>query len=722
MNLARRPSQLRRMVRWRDKSVRSHFRFLAELFFLAIILALPFQSAQASNLEVLSQSDDQKSDSPPATKPSPSSASETSAKPITDPNARQSTTASGGTTSGQSQTETKPKTDDKKPANAAGISTPIPTTPPSAQNAANPLPRPAAAAPPSFGQLGAGQGQLQSRNNVPGFFGDFFAPGGNVLNVPGTPIHNSPQTPGATPLALGFASVSTPGTPTPAQLYFRSVNTSGPMSNPFVPAAGTENYVYRTNVPGINNTTTPPTYQLNTIPPNSANPVGYFIPFTSTQVNTGPGFIGQLGTLQSAPPTSVNGHPLNDVIAVGAPITKFGTTQSAVDTVYAFFSDTQPPNYHAQPIVFTGGAGSMTQVPILSVLTSNTSTSVYSPSLAAGGVQKLVDNASPVPRDRVFFNYSYFQNSAIVVDGHAINVNRLTPGFEKTFFNQLMSVEVRVPFATTIDSVNLTGVTNTSNILLGNQTTYLKALLYTDSKLSIASGLGIQLPTAASTQYSVNGYSIKAVDGAYTQTSSIDILKIRNEAVHLMPYLGSVYTPNDRFFAQSVAQLDFATNGNTVYNAAVYPVLNDSNPDPATWTVTSATTGLSRAGSLNDTNFMYLSANTGYWIYKTTNPYERGLTGFAPTIEMHYNQSLQREDTVSGFYGNPGQGTKNISQLNGVIGATTVFGNDKYLSVGYVLPFETGVNRAYDGELRVMFNYYFGAPRVNPRFRNVPSF
>ena len=150
MNLARRPSQLRRMVRWRDKSVRSHFRFLAELFFLAIILALPFQSAQASNLEVLSQSDDQKSDSPPATKPSPSSASETSAKPITDPNARQSTTASGGTTSGQSQTETKPKTDDKKPANAAGISTPIPTTPPSAQNAANPLPRPAAAAPPSL--------------------------------------------------------------------------------------------------------------------------------------------------------------------------------------------------------------------------------------------------------------------------------------------------------------------------------------------------------------------------------------------------------------------------------------------------------------------------------------------------------------------------------------------------------------------------------------------
>ena len=720
MNVARRSTLLRRIRRWRDKSVTLHFRFLPELFLLAILLALPLQSARASNLEALSQSDNQSNDSPTATKPPP--ASETPAKPTADPNSKQSPPATGDTTSGNSQTEIKPKADEKKPANATGSSAPLPTPSLSAQNAANQVPRPAPVAAPSFGQLSAGQGQLQSRNNVPGFFGDFFAPGGNVLNVPGTPIHNSPQTPGATPLALGFASVSTPGTPTPAQLYFRSVTTStGNQMYPFDKANGTDSYVYRTNVPGINNTT-PPTYQLNTIPPNSTNPVGYFIPFTSTQVHTGSAFGGQLSDLQNAAPTSVNGHPLNDIIAVGAPITNFGTDQNAVNAVYAFFSDTHPPNYNAQPLVFHGGASSTIQVPILFVLTSNTSTSVYSPSLAAGGVQKLVDNASPVPRDRVFFNYSYFQNSAIVVDGHAINVNRLTPGFEKTFFNQRMSVEVRVPFATTIDSVNLTGVTNTSNILLGNQTTYLKALLYTDSKLSIASGLGIQLPTAASTEYSVNGYSIKAVDGAYTQTSSIDILKIRNEAVHLMPYLGSVYTPNDRFFAQSVAQLDFATNGNTVYNAAVYPVLNSSNPDPATWTVTSATTGLSRAGSLNDTNFMYLSANTGYWIYKTTNPYERGLTGFAPTVELHYNQSLQREDTVSGFYGNPGQGTKNISQLNGVIGATTVFGNDKYLSVGYVLPFETGVNRAYDGELRVMFNYYFGAPRVNPRFRNVPSF
>ncbi len=62
---------------------------------------------------------------------------------------------------------------------------------------------------------------------------------------------------------------------------------------------------------------------------------------------------------------------------------------------------------------------------------------------------KLSENTSPIPRDRVFVNYSYFDNVPLQQGG--VDVNRFVPGFEKTFFNGITSVEVRAPMASTLD-------------------------------------------------------------------------------------------------------------------------------------------------------------------------------------------------------------------------------------------------------------------------------
>lgn len=56
---------------------------------------------------------------------------------------------------------------------------------------------------------------------------------------------------------------------------------------------------------------------------------------------------------------------------------------------------------------------------------------------AAPGAQigrlKLTENTSPIPQDRVFVNYSYFDDTPLFPGG--VNVNRVAPGFEKTFLD-----------------------------------------------------------------------------------------------------------------------------------------------------------------------------------------------------------------------------------------------------------------------------------------------
>ena len=558
---------------------------------------------------------------------------------------------------------------------------------------------PAPNAPTNYGSLNAGQGSLTAQDNAPAFFGDFFNAGGSDFVVPGAPI---PTVGDLTPFAINLGATTT-GNPPPDLDYFRQIRSTAVPGFRFETQGG--NTVFRgrpENIDIINNT-----LKLNPIPGTNVNgePVYFQNGYIQVGVNV-PLFQGSSDDLaNNATPTS--DPRFQNVVAVGA---NSGVQGSVV-------ADTYGESVFNPPGLALPYAGQTDDLPLF-ILTQPGALTIYSPSLAAGGPQKLVDNASPLPRDRVFFNYNYFHNTPIIVDGKAVSVNRLTPGFEKTFFDQRMSIEVRVPFATTVDNViaSTPGATNTSDIKLGNQTTYLKGILYGDPSLSITGGIGVQLPTAGDTSYSVDGYQYTFATNTIVTTAPQEIVHVKNEAVHLLPFLGAVYTPNDHFFAQAVAQFDFATGGNAVTNAAQFPSLNIVTGD-----ITSATTGLVGAGSLTDTDFMYLSANAGYWMYKVDNPNERGLTGFAPTAELHYNQSLGRQDVVAGYYGNTTNGLSNVSVVNGVIGANAVFGHDKYVSVGYVAPFTSGTNRMFDGELRVMFNYYFGASRVNSRFSNVPS-
>ena len=289
------------------------------------------------------------------------------------------------------------------------------------------------------------------------------------------------------------------------------------------------------------------------------------------------------------------------------------------------------------------------------------------------GTSKIVENASPIPRDRVYFNYSDFNGVPLIENG--VTVNRYTPGFEKTFFDGMSSIEVRTPFASTLsNNLYVFDSNNGGSTQFGDLTIYLKQLFYKSETFAASVGLGFELPTASNTHV--------------FEFAGQPLFTVKNQAVHLLPFIGSVYSPNEKIFVQQFLQFDFDANGNSVQT---------NNPSGGTQTV----------GRLTDMSYLYYSIGAGYWLYNNPGS-DRLLTRIAPIVELHYNKSLTSTDLVSA----PPQfiGAQGINQdlLNGTIGVTAMLKQNSSLTLGYVTPLSSIDHRQFNSEFRLMFNWFFG--------------
>ncbi|MDZ4782657.1 MAG: hypothetical protein SGJ19_20620 [Planctomycetia bacterium] len=292
------------------------------------------------------------------------------------------------------------------------------------------------------------------------------------------------------------------------------------------------------------------------------------------------------------------------------------------------------------------------------------------PSPGGGGAVgrvKIAENDSPIPRDRVFFNYSLFHN--VPFNSSDPDVNRYTPGFEKTFWNGRGSVELTAPFASTLDS-NLTAgeITNGSNTEFGNASVILKLLLWSNDNWAFAGGLGVSVPTA-------DDVVVSLADGR-------PLIAIDNDAFHLQPFLGLLWTPSDRFFAQGFTQLDVDIDGN--------PVWADLQG-----------LGLERFGRLNDSTLMIADLGVGYWIHRSNSG---KVTGLAPVWELHYNRSLEDQDVLQRGNLVLGNANQDVDVLNTTIGLNVELFNYALMTVGYTAPLSDATDRQFDGEFRVMCN------------------
>lgn len=316
----------------------------------------------------------------------------------------------------------------------------------------------------------------------------------------------------------------------------------------------------------------------------------------------------------------------------------------------------------------------------------------------AGGTRqtKIIENNHTLPQDRVYLLFNHFHNALttdefllpsedatgvttsldVIAQRRVQSVNRFTLGFEKTFEDGQSSLEFRLPLIGELEGNPLLDVYSRGGTV-GNFSVIAKRLFYTTDNFAVSAGLGLNLPTGSD----ANG-AVVDVDW-----------RVKNEAVHYLPFVGVAGTPADEFFYQAFAQLDIAGTGNPV---------DVSDPDENT-----------RAGRLNDQTLLFLDATAGAWLY--TNPDSR-IAGLASILELHYTTSLQDADSLGVLsttdtgtsvlvFGNP---FNQLDILNGTVGLHTLLQNGTTIRVGGVFPLQNGEdNQLFDSEVQASVNIPF---------------
>ena len=301
------------------------------------------------------------------------------------------------------------------------------------------------------------------------------------------------------------------------------------------------------------------------------------------------------------------------------------------------------------------------------------------------GQTRLVEGFNPIPHDRVFLNYSYF--NAVPLSQRGIDVNRLTPGFEKTFLSGDASVEFRTPMAVTLDSnISGNGATIVNQKEFGDLFTSLKFLMLRTDRFVFTSGLSLTVPTA-------DDIRLLNVPG-----STLQELRIHNDAVHLQPFVAFVRKPDDRRFFQGLFQIDVPTSANRVTGQFI------GQPE-------------ANFGALTNQVYGSISVAMGYWLYQSEN--NRLITGIAPLIETHYSQTLSTGNRVIARDGNNpalgnatdivlGDRNYQFQLLNITTGANVQMGRSTSVLLGYSTPLGSGSDQQFNGEFRLLLNHRLG--------------
>jgi hypothetical protein len=246
----------------------------------------------------------------------------------------------------------------------------------------------------------------------------------------------------------------------------------------------------------------------------------------------------------------------------------------------------------------------------------------------------------------------------------------------------MMSLEFRFPFGSGLNGDQVVDPTanNVSNEI-GNIAFALKGLLLQRETVALSAGLGLVLPTGPDTN----------LFGAGNQGL---VMTMENEAYYLQPFLGLWYNPDDQFFAQFAAQLDFDAHGNPVNFVAA---------------------GGPQDGVIQDQTLLFLDASFGYWLFHYPN--SGGIiTGVAPMIELHYNTTLEDSDIVDSTDVDPAGSfvTGTITNFRGRLDVMNLTGalrlelaGTSYLTFFGVAPLRSGDDQLFDVEFGVQFSRFY---------------
>ncbi len=153
----------------------------------------------------------------------------------------------------------------------------------------------------------------------------------------------------------------------------------------------------------------------------------------------------------------------------------------------------------------------LTRPTVVSSSSSSSSSSLSSRvPVTSFGAFKISDNESPVPTDRVFATYNYYDVDRL--GGNSSSLNREVIGFEKTFFDGQASFELRAPYTQVGE-----GLGGSSD--LDALTMVFKYALFNDRQRGnvIAGGLAVTVPTGPDILVFTNEGSVATVNATLLQ-------------------------------------------------------------------------------------------------------------------------------------------------------------------------------------------------------------
>jgi hypothetical protein len=283
----------------------------------------------------------------------------------------------------------------------------------------------------------------------------------------------------------------------------------------------------------------------------------------------------------------------------------------------------------------------------------------------------VADGNNPLPRDRFILDYDYF--NSVTLTPNNFNVNRVAVGFEKTFLCQRASVEVRVPFASTLSNDVLADGTTGTRTQFGNVNVALKFLALHGDTHNLSVGMAVDLPT---------GNDTSAFAGATEQ------VRIKNDNMILTPFVAWLYTPDDCFFFQNWYSFDCNTKRNPV-------LVNDG-------------VSLLDMGHLREQSLFQIDAQLGFWIL---GPRECGfLRGMAPYAELHYNTTVGKPINFTIPALSLTYPQSRFEELNLALGTTFLLGDRVNVTAGAAFPLLglTPIHHSFDFQIGVRGTIYFG--------------
>jgi hypothetical protein len=348
--------------------------------------------------------------------------------------------------------------------------------------------------------------------------------------------------------------------------------------------------------------------------------------------------------VQPPPITLPNGQvvPVASFTVTPAPITVVGTPV------------TVPPNQAFQPVTvtqtvtvaqgaFTAHPATFTATEQLPVTTQVMKCIEVFSAASRASAYKIADDESPVPQDRGYFGFNYFNNV-----NHAVNVllggaghteiYRGTFGFEKTLLNGDASIGMRLPIGT-VNACSIEPGLDDNTTDVGDLSVVLKyAFLYNRQTGNVFSGgLVVTAPTGPSEFNPFN-------------------------STFVQPWLGYRYFVSDSVYLQEFSSIATATDS-------------------------------------RDVTLWFNDVGVGYFMYRADSR-DRFITAVVPTFEVHVNDPLNHRGALN--FADPA-GTADWVTLTG--GATFELGGRATLALGGNLPV-TGP-KPYDFEILAQFNWRF---------------